>query len=109
MWKSGDLTHWTIAGRVEASGGQIQNFDSIPGGYIGVGYLCQSGSQCSADGPDVWTSADGQSWQPVAGISKIDGLQTLSASGVVSDGMHVIVVLIDNSDQIHLLVGTELK
>ena len=58
----------------------------------------------------VWTSTDGLWWQLVPGTTDlVDRNLGLEVNYVISDGRHAIVVTRDSSDQIHLLVGTELK
>lgn len=109
-WTSGDLTHWTIAGRTQSEGGAPAVAASIPGGFLGAGWCGQNVAGCPNGSVAVWTSVDALTWNQIPGARAIvDSLGGLSPTGVASDGTHVIVVLTDNHDRIHLLVGTERK
>lgn len=107
-WTSGDLTHWTIAGRTQLDGRPLYGAASIPGGFIG-GSCGENVAGCENGSVAVWTSVDALTWRQAPGTALVlDGLQSLFLS-FASDGSHVILVLRDTSDGIHLLVGTEHK
>lgn len=110
LWTSPDLAHWTMAGRMTSYGGIASSFGSVPGGFVGAG-LCTVNQPYCPDGLlAVWTSTDGLWWQLVPGTTDlVDRNLGLEVNYVISGGRHAIVVTKDSSDQIHLLVGTELK
>lgn len=110
LWTSTDLTHWTEAGRLKSYGGTVSEFGSLPGGYVAAGLCDVNVPNCPHGLLGIWTSTDGLWWQLVPGITPlVDQSQNLMINSVITDGSHAIVVMRDESDRIHLLVGTERK
>jgi hypothetical protein len=109
LWRSGDLVHWTMAGRIQLDSRQLYDAASIPGGFI-AGSCGENAAGCENGSVAVWTSGDALTWHEAPGTAPVlDGLRGLSLSGFASDGTHAIVILRDDRDGIHLLVGTERK
>jgi hypothetical protein len=107
LWTSTDLAHWTISDRVPRPG-WMDGFASIPGGYVTAG--AQASGQDAALLPlgslGVWTSADGRSWQQLAGLPPESGIEVVS---VVGDGRHAVIGFVDQQGNLQLLVGDGLK
>jgi len=104
IWTSPDMTHWTMSGSVKSPG--WGGFASTTGGFV------LAGTQIGSTGPNalgplgVWTSRDGRSWKPLAGLSSLPESQVLA---VVGDGTHVVIAFVDQAGSLQLLVGDGLK
>src|ERR1035437_7229376 len=106
-WTSGDLMHWKIAGRTQSEGRSLFSAASIPGGFIAVSCGTDA-ANCTNASVAVWTSVDALTWHQTGGTTPIlNGLEGIFVNDFASDGTHVIVVLRDSNDRIHLLVGPE--
>jgi len=107
VWTSADLTTWTIAGQFTWLG--MSSFAAISGGFISAGNCVADGTSCTKTMTGIWTSVDGLDWTLDPGTTPLVDGSGLIVNDVVSDGSHAIVVMRDNSDHLHLLVGTERK
>jgi hypothetical protein len=107
LWTSTDLAHWTRSDRVPRPG-WTDGFASIPGGYVTAG--AQASGQDTALLPwgslEAWTSADGRSWQQLAGLPPESGIEVVS---VVGDGRHAVIGFVDQQGNLQLLVGDGLR
>jgi hypothetical protein len=102
LWTSMDEIHWTLADRVVRPG-WMYNFGAVAGGYVGAGQTVIGLGGEQGYGPlGVWTSADGRTWQTLAGLPPIESVQVLS---VVGDGIHTVVAFVDQDGILQLLVG----
>ncbi len=102
LWTSTDLAHWTRSDRVPRPG-WISGFATAPGGYVAAGVLVPGDPGMLPWGSlGVWTSQDGRSWQPLAGLPSVSSIEVLS---VVGDGAQVVVVYVDQAGNLQLLVG----
>ena len=106
LWTSTDLAHWTRSDRV-ARPGWISGFATAPGGYVAAGVLAPGDPGGLPWGSlGVWTSQDGRSWRPLAGLPSVSSIEVLS---VVGDGAQVVVVYVDQQGNLQLLVGDGLR
>jgi hypothetical protein len=106
LWTSTDRAHWTRSDRV-ARPGWISGFATAPGGYVAAGVLAPGDPGMLPWGSlGVWTSQDGRSWQPLAGLPSVSSIEVLS---VVGDGAQVVVVYVDQAGNLQFLVGDGLQ
>ncbi|HEX7490872.1 MAG TPA: hypothetical protein VF337_04110 [Candidatus Limnocylindrales bacterium] len=108
-WTSRDLVRWTMSpAQITPIGTDIGQAASIPGGLVSASW-CDYGQATAAF--CLITSSDGRAWQQVPVTSTLARVADsgMSSWGIVSDGAHVVVVLHDNGDGIHFLVGTTLR
>ena len=98
IWSSPDLMHWTESAGV-TDPGEVYGFASAAGGFVAAG---------TQHGPvefaplGVWTSGDGRTWKPLAGLSSLPDTDVLAVAG---DGSHVVVAAVDGAGNVLLLVG----
>lgn len=80
-WTSRDGVAWTSHANSNALFGALASIAAAPGGYVAAGTLGldQAGR--------IWTSTDGTTWVPVAGVE----LPAVSEIHLVSDGHRVLV------------------
>jgi hypothetical protein len=101
IWTSSDQLSWTKSDRVK-SPGWISGFATGPGGYVAAGVVAPGDPGVLPWGTlAIWTSQDGRTWQPVAGIPQIPSIEILSVAG---NGARVIVTFIDRQGIVQLLV-----
>jgi hypothetical protein len=101
IWTSSDELSWTITDRVK-SPGWISGFASGPGGYVAAGVVAPGDPGVLPLGTlAIWTSQDGRTWEPYAGIPQIPSIEVLSVAG---NGARVIVTFIDRQGIVQLLV-----
>ena len=106
LWTSTDLAHWTRSDRVPRPG-WTDGFASIPGGYVAAGVQAPGDIETLPWGSlEAWTSADGRSWQQLAGLPPESGIEVVS---VVGDGRHAVIGFVDQAGNLQLLVGDGLK
>jgi hypothetical protein len=105
VWTSPDMTHWTASARIAAPG-WMNGFATVPGGYVAAGAQPSEPWLESWGSLGVWTSPDGRSWQPLAGLPSVSSIEVLTA---VSDGTRAIVVCVDQAGNLQLLVGDGLQ
>ena len=109
IWTSRDLTHWTTSGSVRDPG-WIDGFASVAGGFVAAGTQPGSADFSSSLNPlgplGVWTSSDGGTWKPLAGLSSLPESEVLA---VVGDGTHVVIAVVDQQGNLQLLVGDGLN
>ncbi len=109
IWTSHDLTHWTTSGGFKDPG-TIDGFASIPGGFVAAGTQPGSADLSSSLNPlgplGVWTSTDGRTWKPLAGLSSLPESEVLAVAG---DGSHVVIAVVDEQGNLQLLVGDGLE
>jgi len=106
LWTSTDLAHWTRSDRVPRPG-WTDGFASIPGGYVTAGVQAPGDIGTLPWGSlEAWTSADGRSWQQLAGLPPESGIEVVS---VVGDGRHAVIGFVDQQGNLQLLVGDGLQ
>lgn len=107
IWTSLDGTSWTLSDRINRPG-WTSGFAAVPGGYVTAG--AQPTPAVASAAPlgslGVWTSPNGRTWQPLAGLPSVGPIDVLA---VVGDGAHAIVVCVDQAGAIQLLVGDGLR
>jgi hypothetical protein len=104
IWTSPDLLHWTKSDRVQRPG-WMYDFAAGPGGFVAAGQTLAADPAGTPFGPlGVWSSSDGRTWNPLAGIPSVGQVEVLS---VVGDGSHVVVAFVDEAGNLQLLVGTD--
>ena len=104
VWTSNDMTHWTRSARIPAPG-WTEGFAAVTGGFVAAGAQVPAGDAGGGrwgSSLEVWTSADGLTWEPVAVFEATGSIEVLS---VVGDGSHAVVTYVDANGNLHLVVG----
>jgi hypothetical protein len=102
VWTSSDQLHWVKTSRVPRPGWS-HSFATGPGGYVAAGQTVVGQSGEAGYGQvGIWTSQDGRTWKPVAGLPTSPSVQVVS---VVGDGTQVVVTCVDDQGNVSLLVG----
>jgi hypothetical protein len=104
IWTSPDLIHWTMSGPIKTPGWGA--FVPIAGGFAVAGIQTYSADPNALEPLGVWTSGDGRTWKPLAGVSSLPHCQVVA---VVGDGSHTVIAFVNPQQQIELLVGDALK
>lgn len=103
IWTSLDGATWTPSDRINRPGWTYE-FAALPGGYVTAG--TQPARADAGAAPfgslGIWTSPNGRTWQPRAGLPSVGPIEVL---GVVGDGTHAVVVCVDQAGDIQLMVG----
>jgi hypothetical protein len=107
IWTGRDGVTWTLSDRIKRPG-WTEGFAVLPGGYVTAGTqpaLADAGA-APFGSLGVWTSPNGQTWQPLPGLPSVGPIEVLA---VVGDGVHAVVVSVDQAGDIQLMVGDGLK
>jgi hypothetical protein len=107
IWTGRDGSTWILSDRIKRPG-WTDGFAALPGGYVTAGTqpaLADAGA-APFGSLGIWTSPNGETWQPLPGLPSVGPIEVLA---VVGDGVHAVVVSVDQAGNIQLMVGHGLK